>query len=107
MAAARTRDALTLQPQYPPGIRPFRHAHSDRAGRRRHCDFAAQHRFAKRDRQFDMDVVALAGEKRIRSYLDFDQCIAGRTAADAWPALAAQPQNLTIASARRNVDVED
>src|SRR3954453_11186660 len=53
-----------------------------------------------------MNVVALACEDAVRANLDLDQCVAGRTAADARPSLATQTQDLAIASAGRNGDVE-
>jgi hypothetical protein len=51
-----------------------------------------------------MNVVALACEDAVRANLDLDQCVTGRTAADARPSLAPQTQDLAIAR-RRSGDV--
>ena len=53
-----------------------------------------------------MNVVALACEDAVRANLDLDQCITGRTAADAGSSLATQTQDLAIARAGRNGDVK-
>src|SRR5262245_8560691 len=90
-AAVNTGNALALQAQQRAGVRPFRHRHGHGAGRGRHFHLASQDGFAQRDRQFDMDVVALAREEAVWTDLDLDQGIARLAAANTGPALAPKP----------------
>ena len=66
----------------------------------------AQHRLVERDRQLDQDVVAVAGEDRVRLHRHLDEGIAGRRAAAARQALALQAQGLAGVGAGRQLHVQ-
>src|SRR5262249_55630816 len=91
--------------EHPAGIRAFGDRHALRPGRRGDVELRSEHRFGQADRQFEVDVVALAGEELVRLHLDLHQRVAGRTSAESGPTLAAQPQNLLIPGAGRNDDI--
>src|SRR5258708_31796189 len=80
VALVASRCAFALESQHRAGIRPFGHRHAYGAGRRGHIELRSQHGFRQTDRQFDADVVALAGEELVRLNLDLDQGIARRAA---------------------------
>jgi hypothetical protein len=82
VAAVRTRNPLALQAQHGAGVRPFRHRHGHRAGGRRYLHLAAEHVLAQRDRQIDVDVVALACEDMMRTNFDLDQGVTWRFGCD-------------------------
>src|SRR5262249_11066847 len=83
--------ALALESKHRPRIRAFGHRHAHRPGRRGDVEFRSEHRFGQADRQFEVDVVALAGEELVRLDLYLHQRVAGPTSAESRPTLAAQP----------------
>src|SRR5262249_28200996 len=98
--------AFAFESEHRPRIRAFGDRHAYRSGRRGDVELRSEHRFGQADRQFEVDVVALAGEELVRLHLDLHQRVAGRTAAESLPTLAAQPQNLLIPGAGRNHDID-
>src|SRR5262249_55408937 len=65
--------ALALESKHRPRIRALWHRHAHRPGRRGDVEFRSEHRFGQADRQFEVDVVALAGEELVRLDLDLHQ----------------------------------
>src|SRR5262245_25609761 len=106
MTLAAARRALAFEPEHRPRIRAFGDRHAYRSGRGGDVELRPEHRFGQANRQFEVDVVALAGEELVRLHLDLHQRVAGRTSAESRPTLAAQPQNLLIPGAGRNHDIE-
>src|SRR3979490_771410 len=76
----RPGNALSLEPKHGAGVGPFRYAHGHLARGRRYLHLAAQHGFPERNRQLQMNVVALACEDAVRTTPDLAQDPAGRTA---------------------------
>src|SRR5262249_22855584 len=105
-ALVAARHALAPQPEHASGIRPLGYRHAHRPARGGAVELRAKHRLRQADRQFDVDVVALARENLVRGDLDLDQGVAGRTAAEPGSALAAQPQHLLVPGAGREDHVE-
>src|ERR1700704_5182079 len=66
----RPGNALSLEPKHGVGVGPFRYAHGHLARGRRYLDLAAQHGFPQRNRQLQVNVVALACEDAVRPNLD-------------------------------------
>ncbi len=98
--------ALALETQNAAGVGMGRHGHGDVARRGRHGDFPAERRLGQGHRQLEMDVVALAPEKRMGRDVDFDERVAARAAADARAALPLEAQDMPVAHACGNGDVE-
>src|SRR6266567_8639176 len=96
-AACAPGGTFAAQSKHGSGVGVLRYRHGHRARRRRHLDLGPEHRFAKRDREVEMDVVALSFEIGMRAHRDLDQGIAGRSAVETRPTLAAQAQYLPIA----------
>jgi hypothetical protein len=63
-------------------------------------------RLGQRDRQIDMQILALAAEDRVRLDLEFHQSVARGPALHARTALRLQPQHLAVRHAGRNDHVE-
>src|SRR5262249_52222571 len=106
MTLVAARRALAFLPQYRSRVGALGDRHAHRSARRGDVELRPEHRFGQADRQFEMDVVALAGEELMRLDVDLDQRVAGRTSAEPRPALSAQPQNLFVPGTGRNDDVE-
>src|SRR5262249_56797958 len=96
MTLVAARRAIAFEPEHRPCIRAFGDCHAYRSGRGGDVELRSEHRFGQADRQFEMDVVVLAGEELVRLHLDLHQRVAGRTSAESRSALAAQPPNLLI-----------
>src|SRR5437868_5149737 len=106
MAAAPPWGSLSFQPQGRAAIRSFRHRHGHITGGRRNGDAPAEHCFGKRDRQFQSDVVAVAGEAAVGQDLYLDQSVAWAAAPRTRRPLALQAEDLTVDQAWRDLHVE-
>src|SRR4029453_6589832 len=62
MRFVAARRALASQSQHGAGVRAFGHRHAHRSGRRGNIELCSEYCFGQADRQFEVDVVALAGE---------------------------------------------
>ena len=102
----RASDTFAAQAQDCACIGALGHVHRDRPGRGGNRNLAAQNRFGKGDRQYQMDVVALAGKERMRCDNNFDESVAGGAAADPWAAFAGEPKQLAVARTRRDSDID-
>src|SRR5208282_4936413 len=100
------RNALALEAENRAAIGVGRHRQRHLAGQRGNRDFAAQDRFAKRDRQIELQIVALAGEIGVRSNRDGQKYVAGRTAMRARTALTLQADLLAVLETSGNSHIE-
>ena len=103
-AGTQRLDAFAFHAHTAAGLRFFRNVQFDFTVQSRHFDFAAQCGNGKADRQFAMQVQAVAFEDFVLSYADIDVQIACRCAVLTRLALAAQADALTVVDACRNVD---
>src|SRR6267378_2883050 len=96
---------LALQPKGPAARGVLRYRQFDRATQGRHANFATEHRFIKRDRQIDAQVVTVDLEERMRRDADRDQEIAGAVAGRG-VALPLQSDLLAGSDTSGNLDIE-
>src|SRR5690606_9852097 len=95
-AAARLGQALAAEAQFLSAACARAYPYACTAFQRRDFHFRAQRRFPGRDRHFDIKVVTRGLEHRMRTQLDVQVEVPGRTAADARSALAAHAQALAV-----------
>src|SRR6185437_554847 len=111
-AVARcARHALLAQPQLLPGLRPRRNLQLRPSAAivcidGRHFDLCAQRGFRNGHRHRDMDIVAHAGEYRMRPDLDDQIQVARRAALRSRVAFARKPDTLPIARAGLNAELQ-
>src|SRR4051794_17406111 len=98
--------ALAPGPQLAPARRAGRHPHGDRGVQRGHPQVGAEHRLGDADRQGQCEVVPAAPEDLVRPHADLHIQVAGRAAAVAGLAPAAEPDPLPVGHARREADVD-
>src|SRR2546428_5969631 len=101
-AAAGLRQAFAREPQFLPALRAGRNFHRAAAFEGRHFALRAERRFPRRDRHFDLEVVAARLEERMWLERDLQIEIARRPAVHPGAAFAAQTQPLSLDRAFRN-----
>src|SRR5581483_6729902 len=82
------------------------HLERDLAGRRGHLDVAAERGFPRRERQVDVEILAVDTEDRMRRHLDVEIEIAVAPAVDALAALACDAQLGAVGDAFRDAHLE-
>src|SRR4051794_17764229 len=102
--AAELWRALAAQPLHRAVVRAGRHAQALAAVQRRHLDLGAADRLGDRERDLDLDVVALAPEDRAVLDVRHDEQVAGRAVVRPGRALAREPDPRALADAGRDVD---
>src|SRR5438034_912099 len=103
-AGADPRHPIAGQPERPPARRGRQDLHRDFAPQRRHLDVGAQCSLGRRDRQLELDVVALPLEERVRG--DGHGEIEVAAAAGDAGALAGHAHALSRLHAGRDLHVE-
>ena len=98
-AAAHGLDAAAAQAELRAGLRLRRNAYRDFALQRRHRQLGAQRSLRKADRQFAIQVAAVALEDRMLAHAHFHVEVAGRRAGRAGLALPAQANAVTVVDA--------
>src|SRR6476620_1171081 len=104
-SATGLRQPLALEAEGATARGVFRDRQFDRAAQRRHANLAAEHRFVKGDRQFDLEIAAVDLEEGMRRDVDGDQQVA-RAVARRGFALPLQPDLLAVGDDGWNLDVE-
>src|SRR3954452_6048915 len=99
-------DALAPGPQLATARGAGRDAHGDRAVQRGHPQVGAEHRLGDADRQGQGEIVAAAAEDLVRTDGHLHVQVAGRTAAVAGLAAAAEPDPLAVGDAGREANVD-
>src|SRR5262245_47579247 len=102
--ALDARHAVAGQPECPAARGARRHLHRDLSPEGRHLHAGAQHGLGRRDRQLEVDVVALALEERMRR--DGDNQVEIAAATGGGGAFAGDPNPLARANTRRDLHVE-
>ena len=97
--AAHGLDAAAAQAELGAGLRLRRNADRHFAFQRRHRQFGAQRRLRKADRQFAVQVVAVALEDRMLAHVHFHIQIASRRSGRARLALPGQADAVTVVDA--------
>src|SRR6267378_4135502 len=98
-APVRLGQPLAAEPQLLAARRAGRDFQRDAAFERRDLDLRAQRRLPRRDRHFEMQVVAGHPEQRVRAQHDVQVKVARRTAIGPRSALAGEPQLFTVGDA--------
>src|SRR6056297_1023024 len=80
--------------------------HGDRPRDRRYVDLRTEHGLIEGDRQFDLDIIAVPLEHRVRADSDRDECVTGRPVPETRPALSAQAQGLPVLQAAGDGDLD-
>src|SRR5712691_1429715 len=101
-AAVRLGQPLAAEPQLLAARRAGRNFQRDAAFGRRDLDLGAQRCLPRRNRHFQMQVVAGHPEQRVRAQHDVQVQVARRTAIGPRPALAGEPQLFAVGDAARD-----
>src|SRR6267378_1489716 len=101
-AAVRLGQPLAVEPQLLAARRAGRNFQRDAAFERGDFDLRAQCGLPRRDRDFQMQVVAGHPEQRMRAQRDVQVKVARRAAIGPRPALAAEPQLFAVGDAARD-----
>src|SRR3974390_864481 len=103
---APRRNALALETQDRARVGVGGHCQCDLAAQRRHGHLPPQNRFLERNREVELQVVALPREIGGRGYGHRQKDVSGRAAVDTLSALALQADLLPVLEARRDFHVE-
>ena len=100
--AAAARHAASARRSCWPARVPGGHLERDGAGRRGQLDARAEHRFPRRERKIDVEIVARHAIERMIGNFDVEVQVAIRAAVDALAALAGHAQLLAVGDAARD-----
>src|SRR5882762_255191 len=95
--------SLSAQAQPLSALRARRNGQIHFAVNRWHFDFRAQHRFPRRDREFDLKIVTAHCEDRVRTQANAQVKIAGLRTIHAGAALSGEAYSRTVAYAGGNI----
>src|SRR6267142_4180682 len=105
-SALRLGETAAGEPQLLAGARSGRDLEAHRSGEGGHLHVRAEHRFPRRERQVEVEIVAARAEQPVRMQGDVEIQIAVASAVQALAPLARKAQALAVGGAFRNAGLE-